>query len=191
MSREASHVDPAPPRRLILFDRDGTLNVPVDRYVLRVDDLELLPGAAEAVAVANTVATVALVTNQQGVGRGLLTDDVLAAIHDELRQRLGAAGAQLDAIYVCPHLVGTCACRKPLDGLFRRALSDHPGVAAVDCAVIGDQPTDLVPALGLGMAAFLVSDPADAHRAPPGAVVVGSALEAARMLAAGRGWRRA
>lgn len=190
MSREASCVESARPHHVILFDRDGTLNVPVDRYVLRAADLELLPGAAEAVAVANTIATVALVTNQQGVGRGLLTADALVEIHDELQSQLAEGGAHLDAIYVCPHLVGTCECRKPLDGLFRQALADHPDVVPADCAVIGDQPSDLVPALGLGMAAFMVGAPSDARRAPEGAIVVGSTLEAVQMLAAGRGWRR-
>lgn len=183
MSREASR-----PHRLILFDRDGTLNVPVDRYVLRADDLELLPGAAEAVAMANGIASVGLVTNQQGVGRGLLSTDGLATIHDELRRLLALGGARLDAIYVCPHLEGRCDCRKPLDGLFRRALADHPEMVPSDCAVIGDQPSDLLPALGLGMAAFMVGT-GQAHRAPDGAVVVETALEAVEMLASRPGWR--
>lgn len=183
MSREASR-----PHRLILFDRDGTLNVPVDRYVLRAADLELLPGAAEAVAMANELGTVAVVTNQQGVGRGLLSADGLDAIHDELRRRLRLGGARLDAIYVCPHLDGTCDCRKPLDGLFRRALADHPEVDPSHCAVIGDQPSDLLPAVGLGMAAFMVGAE-QARRAPDGAVVVDTALEAVEMLASRPGWR--
>jgi D-glycero-D-manno-heptose 1,7-bisphosphate phosphatase len=182
--------EPDRQNRLILFDRDGTLNVPVDRYVLRAADLELLPGAAVAVAPANRVATVALVTNQQGVGRGLLSLDALEAIHDRLGQLLDVEGGHLDAVYVCPHLVDTCECRKPLDGLFRRALADHPRIAPSDCAMIGDQPSDVVPALSLGMAAFLVCRPGEEHRAPEGATVVGSALEAAQLLAAGRGWRR-
>jgi D-glycero-D-manno-heptose 1,7-bisphosphate phosphatase len=179
-----------PPDRLILFDRDGTLNVPVDRYVLRADDLHLLPGAAEAVALANGLGAVAVVTNQQGVGRGLLSAAGLDEIHDELRRLLAGAGGHLDAVYVCPHLAGTCDCRKPLDGLFRRALADHPGLAPADCAVVGDQASDLVPALGLGMAAFMVRGADGSPSAPDGAGVVDSALEAVRLLASGRGWRR-
>jgi D-glycero-D-manno-heptose 1,7-bisphosphate phosphatase len=185
VSREASRQN-----RLILFDRDGTLNLPVDRYVLRPSELELLPGAGEAVALANRIASVAVVTNQRGVGRGLLSAAGLVAVHDELQRKLALAGGHLDAIYVCPHLAGTCDCRKPLDGLFRQALDGHPEVTPVGCAVIGDQPSDLVPALGLGMAAFMVAGPEGAHRAPDGAVVVASALDAVRMLASGRGWRQ-
>lgn len=184
MSRETARQ-----QRLVLFDRDGTLNVPVDRYVLRAADLKLLPGAAEAVALANGIATVAVVTNQQGVGRGLLTEDGLSEVHDELGRQLNAAGAHLDAIYVCPHLAGTCDCRKPSDGLFRRALADHPGVRPADCAVIGDQPSDMLPALGLGMTAFMVCDDAERQGLPNGAIAVRSALEAVRRLVDDRGWR--
>lgn len=176
--------------RLILLDRDGTLNVPVDRYVLRPEDLVLLPGAAEAVALANSFATVVVVTNQQGVGRGLMSSDNLEAVHQSLRAQLAASGAHLDAIYVCPHLAGTCDCRKPLDGMFRQALADHVGVSPECCAVIGDQPTDVIPALRLGMAAFMVCDEASVDSVPAGAVAVGSVLEAVRLLESGEGWAR-
>lgn len=170
--------------RLILFDRDGTLNVPVDRYVLQASQLRLLPGAAEAVALANTLGSVIVVTNQQGVGRGLMSLAELDEVHGALREQLAVAGAHVDAIYVCPHLAGTCDCRKPRDGLFRQALAAYPQISASDCVMIGDQPTDVTPALGLGMQAILVGECGGSDQLPGGTMVADSVLDAMRLVAA-------
>lgn len=175
--------------RVVLLDRDGTLNVPVDRYVMRAEDLVLLPHAAEAVALANTLAEVVVITNQQGVGRGLMSSSDLDDVHRRLRNLLAAEGAHLDGLYVCTHLAGTCDCRKPLDGMFRQVLADRPTVQATDCAMVGDAPSDVLPALGLSMRAFLVCrDEVQRAAAPAGAVVVGSVLEAIEILAGPDGW---
>lgn len=175
---------------MILLDRDGTLNVRRPGHVHGPDDLELLPGAADAVALAASLARVVVVTNQQSVGRGDISTDGLEAVHEALRQRLARTpGAHLDKIYVCRHLAGTCDCRKPADGLFRQALADASDVDARACAVIGDEPSDLVPGLGLGMLAFhVVVDPDQEAVTPSGAVRVTSALEAVRLLAARPDW---
>jgi D-glycero-D-manno-heptose 1,7-bisphosphate phosphatase len=175
---------------MILFDRDGTLNVRRPSHVADVDDLELLPDAERAVAAAAVLGRVVIVTNQQSVGRGEITAGQLEKIHAELVDRLARTpGARIDAIYVCPHLAGTCDCRKPAPGLFLRALADAPDVDPRWCAVIGDHPSDLHPGLALGMRAFhVVGDPADPTPSPDGAVRVGSAWEAATMLSRLPGW---
>jgi len=176
-------------RHLILFDRDGTLNVRLPSHVATPDELVLLPGAGEAVALAAAMGRVAVVTNQQSVGRGDIDIAELDAVHAALRDRLALTpGARLDAIYVCPHLAGTCSCRKPAPGLFLQALADAPEVAPGCCAVIGDQPSDVTPGLGLGMLAFHVATADDPTPTPAGAVRVGSAVEAVRRLALRPGW---
>lgn len=151
------------PFDLVLLDRDGTLNVRVvDGYVTRPEQLELLPGAAAGVArlVAAGCPTV-LVTNQRGISRGLMDRSDLVAVHDRLAELLVREGGRLDAIAVCPHAQGECACRKPLDGLFREALARAPWADPRRCLMVGDMPSDLEPAAGLGMRSERVSPRAD------------------------------
>jgi D-glycero-D-manno-heptose 1,7-bisphosphate phosphatase len=174
----------------VLLDRDGTLNVRRPSHVHAPHDLELLPGAGEAVALAASLGRVVLVTNQQSVARGDISSEGLAEVNAALVRQLGrTAGARLDAIYVCPHLAGTCDCRKPGTGLFLQALRDAPDVAPERCAVVGDQPGDVEPGLALGMLAFHVVHETESDvETPVGALRVGSALEAITMLAGLPGW---
>lgn len=150
--------EPGAPFDLVLLDRDGTLNERVvDGYVTRPEELVLLPGAAEAVArVTRAGCRTVLVTNQRGIDRGLMTRADLEEVHARLAQELSAAGGHLDAIAVCPHGEGACACRKPLDGLFREALGRAPWAQPGRCLMVGDMPSDLDPASGLGIRTFRV-----------------------------------
>ncbi|MCD9197626.1 D-glycero-alpha-D-manno-heptose-1,7-bisphosphate 7-phosphatase [Aeromicrobium wangtongii] len=175
---------------MVLLDRDGTLNVRRTSHVHDVHDLELLPGVGEAVALAAALGRVVLVTNQQSVGRGDITSEGLDAVNAALVRQLSLTpGARVDAIYVCPHLAGTCDCRKPGTGLFLQALREAPDVLPAHCAVIGDQPSDVEPGLALGMLAFhVVHEAESAVATPAGAFRVGSALEAMTMLAGLPGW---
>lgn len=175
---------------MVLLDRDGTLNVRRSSHVHTPGDLELLPGAGEAVAIAAALGRVVVVTNQQSVARGDITPDGLAAVNQRLVEQLERTpGARVDAIYVCPHLAGTCECRKPRLGLFRQALADAPEIDPARCAVVGDQPSDVRPGIELGMLAFhVVERPDEQPTSPHGAIRVGSALEAMRTLANLPGW---
>ncbi len=131
---------------LVLLDRDGTLNrkPPEGEYVLRPEDLELLPGVAAAIRRLNDARVpTAIVTNQRCVARGMLTEPDLDAIHDALRAALhAAAGAYVDAIYHCPHEHGTCHCRKPEPGLLEQA-AQRFGAAPGATVVIGDTDSDV------------------------------------------------
>lgn len=144
---------PGAPFDLVLLDRDGTLNVRVpDGYVTRPEDLHLLPGAAAAVArFTRAGCPTVLVTNQRALARGLMTRSDLVAVHDRLQGRLRGEGGRLDAIVVCPHAAGACDCRKPAPGLFLEALARSPRADPRRCVMIGDMPSDLEPARGLGM----------------------------------------
>lgn len=141
------------PFDLVLLDRDGTLNARVpDGYVTRPDDLELLPGAAAAVArLTRAGMPIVLVTNQRAIARGLLDLAGLEAVHQRLHDLLALEGGRLDAIVVCPHDRDACECRKPLDGLFREVLSRAPWADPRRSVMVGDMPSDLDPADGLGM----------------------------------------
>jgi D-glycero-D-manno-heptose 1,7-bisphosphate phosphatase len=131
--------------RLALLDRDGTLNrkPPEGEYVTDVGELELLPGAAEAVGVLNRAGVgVAVVTNQRCIALGRLDDAGLERIHATLQARLADAGARVDAFYHCPHEAGACTCRKPEPGLLAAAARDF-GAAPAESVMIGDAASDV------------------------------------------------
>lgn len=146
-------VVPGAPFDLALLDRDGTLNERVvDGYVTSPEELVLLPGAADAVArITRAGCRTVLVTNQRAIARGLLGRGDLEEVHARLGAELSAAGGRLDAVVVCPHAAGECACRKPADGLFREALARAPWADPARCLMVGDMSSDLEPATGLGM----------------------------------------
>jgi len=150
-------------RRAILIDRDGTLCEPWSGREAETAGLRLLPRAAEALARANASGfQTVLITNQPEVGRGLLSVDRLAELHDDLRAALAAAGARLDGIYHCPHEPASredpaagCLCRKPRPGMLRRA-RDEMGIELADSFVIGDRLTDVEAAAAVGATGLLV-----------------------------------
>ncbi|MGE0349657.1 D-glycero-beta-D-manno-heptose 1,7-bisphosphate 7-phosphatase [Hydrogenophaga sp.] len=106
--------------KLLILDRDGTLNRSRDDYVASPEEWEALPGALEAVARLNQGGwRVVLATNQSGIGRGLFDMASLNAIHAKMHRQLAAVGARVEAVCFCPHAPeDACACRKPAPGLF-------------------------------------------------------------------------
>ena len=157
----------------VFLDRDGVLNRnPCDgRFVTCWKEFQGLPGVEEAIAVLNrSRRKVIVVTNQRAVALGLLSPEELDQLHDRLRERLAAKGAHLDAIYVCPHDVGECNCRKPLTGLFEQAFIDFPGSQPSNSVMIGDSLRDIEAGTRLGkrtvlITGFLDAGTPDAHRA--------------------------
>jgi D-glycero-D-manno-heptose 1,7-bisphosphate phosphatase len=130
-----------------LLDRDGTINVkaPEGEYVTRPEDVELLPGAAHAIALLNAASIpVVVVTNQRGIALGRMTEDDLDAIHTRLAAELQeAGGAHVDVFLHCPHEKGTCGCRKPGTLMLLRA-RDVLGLPSLRQAVmIGDAVSDV------------------------------------------------
>ena len=155
------------PRAAAFIDRDGTLNREVHR-LKRIEELELLEGAAEAIERLNHSGRLAVViTNQAVVARGELSLAGLDAIHARLEHLLGVRGAYLDRMYVCPHhpergvngevaeLKIRCDCRKPGTGLIEAACRD----LAIDRAVswlIGDATSDIEAGRRAGLRTVLV-----------------------------------
>ena len=116
----------------VFLDRDGTINEEVG-YLDRMEKLQLIPGAAEAIRLINESGMKAVaVTNQSGVARGIFTESFVAEIHARLREMLRAEGAFLDGIYYCPHhptegrveYLKICDCRKPAPGMLLRAAAE-------------------------------------------------------------------
>jgi len=151
----------------VFLDRDGTLNVEVDR-VSQVDQLVLLPEAGAAVRRLNESGQLAVVvTNQPVVARGDCTEAELEAIHNKLETLLGAEGAYLDGLYACPHhpdrgfpgerseLKIACECRKPGIAMIERA-SHELGICLERSWLVGDTTTDLQTAQNAGLRSVLV-----------------------------------
>ncbi|MFZ5875327.1 MAG: D-glycero-alpha-D-manno-heptose-1,7-bisphosphate 7-phosphatase [Nitrospirota bacterium] len=141
---------------IVFLDRDGTLNHD-EGYMSDPDRLVLLPGAAEAVAALNAAGVKAVViTNQSGVGRGLVSREALARVHERLAALLAQRGARLDGIYSCVHCPEEgCDCRKPGTALAVQAARDL-GVDVSRSAMIGDKSVDLELGRRLGGRTVLV-----------------------------------
>src|SRR3990172_8205760 len=87
----------------IFFDRDGTINVDLD-YLSDPEQLQLIPGAVDAIKEANDLGVrVFVITNQSGVARGLYDEKDVRAVHSRLQEVLKLSGAHIDALFYCPH----------------------------------------------------------------------------------------
>ena len=145
--------------RHVILDRDGVLNAEAaDRgYITSPDAWRWLPGALEALEMlAHARVRVSVATNQSGVGRGIMTLQDLAAVHDRMQQDTLAAGGRIDAVFACPHAPDArCVCRKPAPGLLMEAVAAS-GITADSTLVVGDDRRDIEAARSAGMRAALV-----------------------------------
>ncbi len=136
----------------VLFDRDGTLveDVPYNGDPNRVAPM---PGAREAIERLRTAGIpTAVVSNQSGIARGLLTSEQVEAVQRRIESALGPLGPWL----YCPHGPDDgCGCRKPEAGLVLRAAAAL-GVPPERCVVVGDIGSDAEAAKAAGARAILV-----------------------------------
>ncbi len=145
--------------RMVIFDRDGVLNVD-HGYAYDPARLEWIPGARAAVKRVNEAGVLAVIaTNQSGIGRGYYTEADMEAFHAEMLVQLAAEGARIDAIYFAPHhedaaedryRVADHPDRKPNPGMLLKALTDF-NVAPADAVMIGDKPSDMEAARRAGL----------------------------------------
>ncbi|MBF2053075.1 MAG: HAD family hydrolase [Candidatus Sericytochromatia bacterium] len=137
-------------RPAVFLDRDGTVNIEAG-YIHELENLNLIPGAAEAIRALNQQhIPVVLVTNQSGPARGYYPESWVHQLHERLVNLLTAEGAHLDKIYYCPHLPdgsvaeysGPCECRKPEPGMLLAAARDLD-LDLGKSFMIGDKATDV------------------------------------------------
>lgn len=141
----------------VFLDRDGTLNYNPG-YLKVAAELKLLAGVGPALArLKGAGAKLVVVTNQSGVGRGIITLKDLEAIHARLEGLLEQEGAALDAIYFCPHHPDDrCRCRKPEVGMVERAVSELQ-LDLRRSYLIGDHARDIQLAHRVGAKAILLT----------------------------------
>jgi len=143
--------------KLVVIDRDGTINEDRDDYVKSADEWTPLPGALEAIARLNHAGWhVVIASNQAGIGRGLFDMAALNAMHVKMNQMLTRQGGRVDAIFFCPHAPDEqCECRKPLPGLFRQ-IAERYGLDMKEVLVVGDSQRDLQAGMAVGCEPHLV-----------------------------------
>ena len=133
-------------KRAAFLDRDGVINrkPPEGQYVTRWEEVQILPGVPEAIALLTRAGfSVLAISNQRCVAKGLLTVGELESIHERLRKQLASAGACLEKIYYCPHdYQPPCDCRKPAPGLLFTAAREHE-IDLGKSWMIGDSDIDV------------------------------------------------
>lgn len=130
----------------LFLDRDGVINRQIiGDYVRSWQQFQWLPNAVAALRrLGDWAPHLVVVTNQQGVGKGLMSADDADEIHRKLLARLAREGVAIDAVQVCPHLQSeSCQCRKPNPALALAWLRLHPDNEAALSVMAGDSGSDL------------------------------------------------
>jgi D-sedoheptulose 7-phosphate isomerase len=143
-------------RPYLFLDRDGTL-IEERHYLSDPEGVALSAGAVESIRAARELGWgVAVLSNQSGVGRGLMTRDQVEAVNERVQALLAVEGASVDQFCVCPHAPeDRCTCRKPKTGLVL-TLAREESVDLLESVVVGDKTTDLQLARNVGCRAVLV-----------------------------------
>ena len=143
--------------KLVILDRDGVINKDSSTFIKSPDEWLPIKGSLEAVArLSQAGYEVVIITNQSGVGRGLLSADMLAQIHVRMIDYVQQHGGKIQSVLFCPHLPDdNCACRKPLTGLYNE-LAERLNINFNGVYSVGDSIRDLVAAKGAGANPVLV-----------------------------------
>jgi len=162
--------------KAVFLDRDDTL-IQDPGYINHPDQVKLLDGAAEALIELKALGyKLVVVSNQSAVARGIVTEKVLAEIHDRLNQLLADKGAYLDRIYYCPyHPDGVVPkyrresdFRKPNPGMLLRA-ADELDIDLAQSWMIGNSNRDIEAGLRAGCKTILINRFCDYKQLQPGA----------------------
>jgi D-glycero-D-manno-heptose 1,7-bisphosphate phosphatase len=143
--------------KLVILDRDGTINYDSDKYVKSPAEWRAIPGSLEAIArLTQADYRIVVATNQSGLARGLFDTRTLFAIHETLLQALSQLGGRIDAFFFCPHAAEAgCPCRKPQPGMLLE-VARRFNVALDDVYMVGDAQRDLEAAAAAGAKPVLV-----------------------------------
>jgi D-glycero-D-manno-heptose 1,7-bisphosphate phosphatase len=143
--------------KAVLLDRDGVINFDSPDYILTPEQWQPIPGSLEAIAkLTRTGISVAICSNQSGLGRGMMNEELFRAIHAKMLLAIEEAGGMLSHSAYCPHCPDDgCSCRKPLPGLIFEALKAL-NVEANEAIMVGDSSRDIEAAHAAGVDSVLV-----------------------------------
>lgn len=153
----------------LFLDRDGVINRRIPgAYVTDNEEFEFIEGVQKAIRHFSVFfGRIVVVTNQQGIGKGLMTEAQLSGVHAHMQVQIEQSGGRIDGIYYCPFLAkDNPKCRKPNTGMALQAQADFPEINFEKSIMVGDSATDMEFGLKLGMkTVFIQTKPEDAAAA--------------------------
>ncbi len=147
-------------RPTLFLDRDGVINKRLPgRYVQQVEEFHFYPNLSEHWSTLNQYfQLVVVVTNQQGIGKQLMSHEDLAVVHEYMLFEIEMSGGAIDEIYYCPDLADhNPVCRKPNPGMALEAQADFPDIQFKNALMVGDSISDIQFGQQLGMKTLLIS----------------------------------
>lgn len=145
----------------LFLDRDGVINTKLDNdYVKNIEEFEFIEGAEIAIQKFNNLfGFLFVVTNQQGIGKGIMTHEDLKVVHNYMEEGVKPFDVRFDAIYYCPNLAAENArCRKPNIGMAQQAKQEFPEVDFTKSILIGDSITDIQMGKRAGMKTVYINE---------------------------------
>lgn len=137
----------------LFLDRDGVINEDkIGSYIFNPREFVFMKGAPELFKkLTEKFGHLIIVTNQRGVGRGLMSEDDLAAIHEKMVAGINGVGGKIDAIYFAPAIINNDPTRKPNPGMAFRAKADLPSIDLSRCIMVGNHHSDMLFGKNAGM----------------------------------------
>lgn len=144
------------PQWTLFLDRDGVINEDnIHGYILNWEAFRFYPGVTAAFAAfARLFPRILVVTNQRGVGRGLMPLEELNRIHSEMDKAIRAAGGRVDKVYYCTATENSAPCRKPNPGMALQAREEYPEIDFSRSIMVGNTKSDME--FGRNIGAFTV-----------------------------------
>ncbi|MBI9039591.1 MAG: HAD family hydrolase [Bacteroidales bacterium] len=145
----------------LFLDRDGVINVRlIDDYVKTPDDFKFIDGVPKAIRHLSAIfGRIIIVTNQQGIGKGLMTESELKKVHNKMLARIIMLGGKIDRIYYSPFKKEeNDITRKPQIGMALQARKEFPEINFKKSIMIGDSISDIIFGKKLNMKTVFVSN---------------------------------
>lgn len=137
----------------LFLDRDGVINEEKNEdYIRNLNEFHFIPGALETLhQITPLFQRVLLVTNQRGIGKGLMTEEDLIEIHTYLQQEILSGGGKMDAMYFAPDLSTDALNRKPNPGMAYQAVKQFPDIDLNKSIMVGNRLSDMQFGKNVGM----------------------------------------
>ena len=145
----------------LFLDRDGVINQKLEgRYVTNFNEFVFVKNSDLAIRKLHKIfKRILIVTNQQGIGKGIMTEDDLNLLHIQMQRKLNPDFDLIDKIYFCPCLEGdSCNCRKPKTGMLEEAKLDFPEIIIKNSFLIGDSESDIEAGNKFGLKTIKVNE---------------------------------
>jgi histidinol-phosphate phosphatase family protein len=144
----------------LFLDRDGVINRRISGdYVRGWEQFEFLPGVKDALrSLSEVFGKIIVVSNQQGVGKGLMDSEMVNEIHRKMVSETASAGGRIDAVFFCPALESEGSInRKPNIGMALQARKRFPEIRFRQSVMVGDSLSDMIFGKRVGMKTVFLS----------------------------------